>query len=145
MINRSLADQDPEKKDEVVIEWKHIERSLTTTRSSISSQERRRLAAIYKEFVDWSKRRHAERRRQQRDRWKEQPNVNHLVCPELLPSQLSTCLSETMACSENPQSASSNAPCTDRLLPKSRMPIHLWYYKTAFPLAKEPQAAPTGR
>ena len=45
------GDQEPEKKDEVVIEWKHIERSLATTRSSISSPERRRLAAIYKEFV----------------------------------------------------------------------------------------------
>lgn len=38
-------------KEEVVIEWKHIEKSLTTTRSSISSDEQRRLAAIYREFV----------------------------------------------------------------------------------------------
>ena len=45
------GDQNQEKKNEVVIEWKHMERSLATTRSSISSQEHRRLAAIYKEFV----------------------------------------------------------------------------------------------
>ena len=40
-----------EEKEEVVIEWQHIERSLATTRSSISSDERRRLGAIYNEFV----------------------------------------------------------------------------------------------
>ena len=40
-----------EEKEEVVIEWKHIERSLLTTRSSISAEERRRLGAIYNEFV----------------------------------------------------------------------------------------------
>ncbi|KAJ9623731.1 Peroxisome biosynthesis protein pex1 [Knufia peltigerae] len=38
-------------KEEVVIEWKHMERSLSTTRSSISPDEQRRLAAIYREFV----------------------------------------------------------------------------------------------
>lgn len=38
-------------KEEVVIEWSHVEKSLTTTRSSISPDERRRLAAIYREFV----------------------------------------------------------------------------------------------
>ncbi|KIX97862.1 uncharacterized protein Z520_06640 [Fonsecaea multimorphosa CBS 102226] len=38
-------------KDEVVIEWRHMEKSLATTRSSISPDERRRLAAIYQEFV----------------------------------------------------------------------------------------------
>ena len=36
---------------EVVIEWKHIEASLATTRSSISQEERLRLARIYREFV----------------------------------------------------------------------------------------------
>ena len=41
----------PRKKDQVVITWTHIERSLATTRSSISPAERRRLAAIYQEFV----------------------------------------------------------------------------------------------
>ncbi|KAL2427076.1 Peroxisomal ATPase PEX1 [Exophiala dermatitidis] len=35
----------------VTIEWKHVEKSLTTTKSSISHDERRRLAAIYREFV----------------------------------------------------------------------------------------------
>jgi peroxin-1 len=44
---KGLADE----KEEVVIEWRHIERSLATTRSSISADERRRLAAIYNEFV----------------------------------------------------------------------------------------------
>lgn len=44
--NQSQADN-----NEVVIEWKHIERSLATTRSSISPEERRRLGAIYTEFV----------------------------------------------------------------------------------------------
>lgn len=38
-------------KDEVWVEWKHIERALATTRSSISAEERKRLGAIYHEFV----------------------------------------------------------------------------------------------
>ena len=38
-------------KQEVVIEWKHIEASLATTRSSVSADERRRLERIYREFV----------------------------------------------------------------------------------------------
>ena len=38
-------------KEEVLIQWKHMEKSLATTRSSISGDERRRLAAIYREFV----------------------------------------------------------------------------------------------
>ncbi len=36
---------------EVVIEWRHVERSLGSTRASISADERRRLGAIYNEFV----------------------------------------------------------------------------------------------
>ena len=36
---------------EVMIEWKHIEASLATTRSSVSADERRRLERIYREFV----------------------------------------------------------------------------------------------
>jgi peroxin-1 len=36
---------------EVVIEWKHVESSLKSTRASISVDERRRLEAIYREFV----------------------------------------------------------------------------------------------
>lgn len=35
----------------VVIEWKHIESSLSTTRCSIGEEERRRLEGIYREFV----------------------------------------------------------------------------------------------
>ncbi|KAF2280670.1 peroxisome biosynthesis protein-like protein (PAS1/Peroxin-1) [Westerdykella ornata] len=34
------------------IQWKHIESSLATTRSSISAQERRRLEGIYREFTE---------------------------------------------------------------------------------------------
>ena len=45
------VEEEQEDKDEVVIEWKHLERSLSTTRSSISSEERKRLGAIYREFV----------------------------------------------------------------------------------------------
>ncbi|KAJ9655151.1 Peroxisome biosynthesis protein pex1 [Neophaeococcomyces mojaviensis] len=37
--------------DRVTIAWHHVEKSLGTTKSSISPQERRRLAAIYGEFV----------------------------------------------------------------------------------------------
>ncbi|KAK7534397.1 P-loop containing nucleoside triphosphate hydrolase protein [Phyllosticta citricarpa] len=44
-------DDEEEGNKEPVIEWKHFESSLRTTRSSISDQERRRLATIYKEFV----------------------------------------------------------------------------------------------
>ena len=47
---KTLNDED-EGKNEVVIEWKHIERSLSTTRSSMAPEERKRLAAIYTEFV----------------------------------------------------------------------------------------------
>lgn len=36
---------------EPTIEWKHILRSLTQTRASISTEERRRLAGIYREFI----------------------------------------------------------------------------------------------
>ena len=36
---------------EVIIEWKHIETSLKTTRQSISTDERRKLQRIYREFV----------------------------------------------------------------------------------------------
>ncbi|KAK3068538.1 Peroxisome biosynthesis protein pex1 [Teratosphaeriaceae sp. CCFEE 6253] len=35
----------------VVISWRHLEKSLETTRSSISAQERARLEKIYREFV----------------------------------------------------------------------------------------------
>ncbi|KAF2854526.1 peroxisome biosynthesis protein-like protein (PAS1/Peroxin-1) [Plenodomus tracheiphilus IPT5] len=45
------TDSTPERKDPQ-IQWKHIESSLTTGRSSISRQERMRLERIYREFVD---------------------------------------------------------------------------------------------
>jgi len=37
---------------DVVIGWKHIRKALGETRASISAQEKRRLGAIYREFVD---------------------------------------------------------------------------------------------
>ncbi|KAI5285412.1 Peroxisome biosynthesis protein pex1 [Ascosphaera aggregata] len=37
--------------EEIVIKWAHIERSLSTTRCSISDNDRRRLTAIYREFI----------------------------------------------------------------------------------------------
>ncbi|MCJ1419023.1 Peroxisome biosynthesis protein pex1 [Xylographa parallela] len=42
--------EDVEKNPEVVIRWSHIEASLATTRSSISTEERRKLGSIYREF-----------------------------------------------------------------------------------------------
>jgi len=40
-----------ESKQEVVIEWRHLEASLATTRSSVGADERWRLERIYREFV----------------------------------------------------------------------------------------------
>ncbi|KAJ5635077.1 uncharacterized protein N7484_008390 [Penicillium longicatenatum] len=40
-----------ELRDEIVVRWEHVERALKTTRSSLSSTERRRLQGIYREFV----------------------------------------------------------------------------------------------
>jgi peroxin-1 len=40
-----------ELRDEIIVRWEHIERSLATTRSSLSATERRRFNAIYREFV----------------------------------------------------------------------------------------------
>ena len=40
-----------EPRDEILIYWKHFERSLDSTRRSLSEPERRRFAAIYREFV----------------------------------------------------------------------------------------------
>jgi peroxin-1 len=45
------AEDDGERKDPQ-IQWKHIDSSLGTTRSSISAQERARLERIYREFVE---------------------------------------------------------------------------------------------
>ena len=49
--NITGEDKKTEPKQEVVIQWKHIEASLATTRSSIGTDERRRLERIYREFV----------------------------------------------------------------------------------------------
>lgn len=52
--NRGTGHDGPEDgrpEREVVIAWKHLEQSLASTRSSISGAERRRLEAIYREFV----------------------------------------------------------------------------------------------
>ncbi|RDL40034.1 putative peroxin-1 [Venustampulla echinocandica] len=43
--------REEKEQQEVVIAWKHIEKSIQTTRASISAQDRARLAAIYNEFV----------------------------------------------------------------------------------------------
>lgn len=40
-----------ELRDEIIVRWEHVERSLATTRSSLSPAERRRLEGIYREFV----------------------------------------------------------------------------------------------
>lgn len=39
-------------REEIIVRWEHMERSLNTTRSSLSEAERRRLLAIYREFVE---------------------------------------------------------------------------------------------
>ena len=43
--------KEEKEQQEVTIEWKHIMKSLESTRASISVDERRRLAGIYREFV----------------------------------------------------------------------------------------------
>lgn len=43
--------REEKEQQEVVIRWKHIVKSLQSTRASISADERRRLEGIYKEFV----------------------------------------------------------------------------------------------
>ena len=40
-----------ELREEIIVRWEHIERSLASTRSSLSPAERRRLTGIYREFV----------------------------------------------------------------------------------------------
>ncbi|KAE9381230.1 putative peroxisome biosynthesis protein PAS1 [Stipitochalara longipes BDJ] len=43
--------KEEKEQQEVVIEWRHVESSLRSTRASISVQERKRLEMIYREFV----------------------------------------------------------------------------------------------
>ncbi|KAL8791295.1 MAG: hypothetical protein Q9195_005984 [Heterodermia aff. obscurata] len=45
------ASEQQQQQEEVVIQWRHIEAALATTRSSISREERLRLEKIYREFV----------------------------------------------------------------------------------------------
>ena len=40
-----------ELRDDIIVRWEHVERSLSSTRSSLSVTERRRLQGIYREFV----------------------------------------------------------------------------------------------
>ncbi|EER25938.1 Peroxisome biosynthesis protein pex1 [Coccidioides posadasii str. Silveira] len=47
-----VSDNDKDGSNEIHIEWVHIERSLETTRCSISDVERKRLNAIYREFIE---------------------------------------------------------------------------------------------
>lgn len=44
--------EEEQERKEPEIQWKHIESSLSSGRSSISAQERQRLARIYREFVE---------------------------------------------------------------------------------------------
>ncbi|KAL4807173.1 P-loop containing nucleoside triphosphate hydrolase protein, partial [Aspergillus unguis] len=48
----SQAQGPDESREEIIVRWEHMERSLNTTRSSLSEAERRRLLAIYREFVE---------------------------------------------------------------------------------------------
>lgn len=49
--NEGKGVREEKEQQEVVIRWKHIEKSLQSTRASISVEERRRLEGIYREFV----------------------------------------------------------------------------------------------
>jgi peroxin-1 len=40
-----------ELREDIIVRWEHVERSLATTRGSLSPAERRRLNGIYREFV----------------------------------------------------------------------------------------------
>ncbi|KAK4542104.1 hypothetical protein LTR36_007135 [Oleoguttula mirabilis] len=50
--NSGEAEEEDDKMTEPVVAWRHLERSLQTTRASNSAQERRRLGAIYREFTE---------------------------------------------------------------------------------------------
>ncbi|OAX82567.1 hypothetical protein ACJ72_03083 [Emergomyces africanus] len=49
--SNGVADADKDASDDIHICWTHMEQSLATTRCSISDVERKRLEAIYREFV----------------------------------------------------------------------------------------------
>ncbi|KAF7591794.1 Peroxisome biosynthesis protein pex1 [Aspergillus hancockii] len=48
-VKNDAAQEEP--RQEIVVRWEHMERSLATTRSSLSVAERRRFQAIYHEFA----------------------------------------------------------------------------------------------
>jgi peroxin-1 len=48
----SKEEEEGDERKDPEIQWKHIESSLSSGRSSISAQERMRLERIYREFVD---------------------------------------------------------------------------------------------
>jgi peroxin-1 len=49
--DKEFGEREEPERSEPEIQWKHIESSLATTRSSISAQERKRLQGIYREFL----------------------------------------------------------------------------------------------
>ena len=51
MNGEELTSQEGEPRDEILIYWKHFERSLASTRRSLSEPEQRRFRSIYREFV----------------------------------------------------------------------------------------------
>lgn len=50
-INDEKGPKEEKERQEVMIEWRHVEKSLGSTRASISELERQRLGTIYREFV----------------------------------------------------------------------------------------------
>ncbi|TVY81814.1 Peroxisome biosynthesis protein [Lachnellula suecica] len=50
-LEGKVEEREEKEQQEVVIGWRHVESNLRSTRASISNQERRRLQAIYREFV----------------------------------------------------------------------------------------------
>ena len=50
MANGTEPDAD-ELREDIIVRWEHVERSLATTRGSLPPAERRRLQGIYREFV----------------------------------------------------------------------------------------------
>lgn len=50
-ITKAKGDKETPKHDPITIQWTHVERSLASTRRSVSEQERKRLDTIYHEFV----------------------------------------------------------------------------------------------
>lgn len=49
-FSKEEEEEEDKEEEKVRIEWRHLQASMTSTRKSISEQERRRLAVIYNEF-----------------------------------------------------------------------------------------------